>query len=196
MLAASSGAYAAGLAANSVSTKHLQNSSVTTQKVKNGTLKAKDFKPGTLLQGPAGPAGPAGPTGATGPAGPEGPQGPQGLGGPQGSQGAQGPQGPQGPAGPAGTAVGWIRVSSSGTILDSFGPAATVTKPGTGVYCVSGAFASASDAYLFTFDSVFNGRGYINTQNGNNSCPTNQIQVRTYDSVNDLQDNYWTLAAL
>ena len=199
VLAASSGAYAAGLAANSVGTTQLKQDAVTSAKVKNGTLKKKDFKPGTLPGGSSGPSGPAGPVGPAGPAGPTGPQGATGASGTTGATGPAGPTGATGsagPAGPAGSSVGWIRVSSQGVILESEGPAATVTHVDVGEYCVAGPFASASEAYMFTFDSVFNGWGRINSQVANNSCPSGQIRVVTYNNVNTLMDNYWTLAAL
>jgi len=196
VLAASSGAYAAGLAANSVGTPQLKNNAVTTAKVKNGSLKTQDFKPGTLLQGPAGPAGATGPQGEPGPKGATGATGPTGPPGPTGGTGPAGPPGGTGPAGPAGSVVGWIRVSSQGDVLDSVGPAASTTRLSEGVFCIGGAFASASDAYLFTVDSVFVGFGMINTEESNNSCPTGQDQVRTYSPSGTLDDLYWTVAAL
>jgi hypothetical protein len=69
VLVASSGAYAAGLAAGSVRTKHLATGSVTAKKVKPGTLKAVDLRKGTVPQGAVGAAGQPGPPGPTGPAG-------------------------------------------------------------------------------------------------------------------------------
>jgi hypothetical protein len=115
VLAASSGAYAAGLAANSVRTVQLKKNAVTTAKVKNGSLRAKDFKAGTLLQGPAGPTGAAGPTGPSG------------------------PSGPAGPTGPAGSAEAWVTVASMGGILASENAAGvTATRMQAGRYCVSG----------------------------------------------------------
>ena len=118
VLAASSGAYAAGLAANSVGTAQLKKNAVTTAKVRNGTLTQKDFKPGTQLQGPAGPAGPTGPAGPVGPAG---------------------PKGDTGPAGPAGSAEAWVTVASMGGILASENATGvTGTRLAPGRYCVTG----------------------------------------------------------
>jgi len=196
VLAASSGAYAAGLAANSVGTAQLKKDAVTSAKVRNGALTKKDFKPGTLLQGPAGPAGPTGATGEPGAKGANGATGPAGPTGPTGPTGATGAAGPTGPAGPAGSVVGWIRVSSQGAVLDSVGPAASTSRLSEGVYCIGGAFATASDAYVFTVDSVFVGFGMINTEESNNSCPTGQDQVRTYSPSGTLDDLFWTVAAL
>lgn len=65
----SSAAYAAGLAASSVRTKHLASGAVTAKKVKDGSLKPADLAAGTLVAGPAGAPGAAGPTGPTGPPG-------------------------------------------------------------------------------------------------------------------------------
>ena len=149
-LAASSGAYAAGLAANSVGTPQLKQQAVTSAKVKNGTLKKKDFKPGTLLagsSGPAGPAGPAGPQGETGPMGATGATGPAGL---PGSTGGVGPTGPQGPPG---TARGKVYVQYDGDKVAATGvfTAAQVTHPATGEYCVLLATQSSYNAWSINF---------------------------------------------
>jgi hypothetical protein len=52
VVALSAGAYAAGLAKNSVGTKQLQKGAVTSAKVKNGSLKAADLKTGTIPEVP------------------------------------------------------------------------------------------------------------------------------------------------
>jgi hypothetical protein len=71
-----------------------------------------------------------------------------------------------------------------------------VTHQDVGEYCVGGPFAGASVAYVFSFDSVFNGWGRINSHDSNNDCATGQIKVNTYNNLNTAMDNYWTLAAL
>lgn len=65
----STAAYAAGLAAGSVRTKHLATGAVTAKKVKDGKLTPADLAAGTPLPGPAGAPGAAGPKGPTGPVG-------------------------------------------------------------------------------------------------------------------------------
>lgn len=175
VLASSTGAYAAGLAANSVGTKHLKDGAVTSTKVRNGTLKPGDFADGTLLVGPEGPAGP---------------QGPQG---PQGQTGAQGPEGPQGDPG---TAVGWLEVSTSGNLIDSFGPTATVVRDSEGTYCIDGAFADASEAYIATVTHSFSGYAWVNADAANNLCGAGKIAVRTYNTQGTADDRYFTIVAL
>jgi hypothetical protein len=78
--------------------------------------------------GPAGQSGAAGPTGPGGPAGPGGPSGPRGLTGPGGATGATGP----------GTATAFGQVAANGTInfVTPTG-SLSVTKIGTGVYCIN-----------------------------------------------------------
>ena len=78
-IAIGGGAYAAGLAKNSVKSKHIKDSgvktvdlarsAVTSAKVADGSLLGKDFAAGALPQGERGPAGQTGAPGATGPAG-------------------------------------------------------------------------------------------------------------------------------
>jgi hypothetical protein len=73
----------------------------------------------------------------TGPAGKQGPQGPQG---PTGSAGPGGPQGPKGDTGAAGPGVAFARVEENGTIdaaRSSGIGAMTVSKVGTGLYCIA-----------------------------------------------------------
>ena len=157
-LAASSGAYAAGLAANSVGTAQLKQQAVTSAKVKNGTLKKKDFKPGTLpvgssSSGPAGPAGPAGPQGQTGPQGPTGATGATGATGPAGPPGNAGGAGPTGPQGPAGIAKGKVYIQSNAVPVAATGvfTTATITHPGTGEYCVLLADPPSYGGWVLTF---------------------------------------------
>ena len=103
-IALGGGAYAVGVARDSVGTKQLKDDAVISAKVENGSLKANDFDKDQL---------PAGPPGATGP------QGVQGLQGPQGEQGVQGEQGLQGVQGIAGSARAYGLVSASGVVKRS-----------------------------------------------------------------------------
>ncbi len=82
VVASTGGAYAAGLAKNSVGTKHLKNDAVISTKVKDGSLTKADFAAGQLPQGAQGPAGAPGAQGPAGPAGAQGPAGPAGAAGP------------------------------------------------------------------------------------------------------------------
>ena len=71
VVAAAGGAYAAGLAKNSVTSKAIKNGAVKGVDVKDHSLTAVDINASGLgVHGPTGPAGPAGPNGATGPVGP------------------------------------------------------------------------------------------------------------------------------
>ncbi len=102
-IAIGGGAYAAGLAKNSIKSRHIKNStvkavdlapsSVTSAKVADGSLLGKDFAAGQLPQGergPSGPAGPKGPAGATGATGARGAAGVDGTDGVDGADGADG----------------------------------------------------------------------------------------------------------
>ena len=96
-IAIGGGAYAAGLAKNSVKSKHIQDSgvkaidlapsAVNSDKVADGSLLGRDFAPGAL---PAGERGPAGADGATGATGLRGPAGTDGTNGTDGADGADG----------------------------------------------------------------------------------------------------------
>lgn len=95
-------------------------------------------------EGPAGPTGPAGPKGGIGETGPEGPigeTGPAGPEGPKGDTGNTGPQGPKGdtgPVGPAGTALAYANVYSGGGFSAAYAKnIASVTRPQTGLYCIT-----------------------------------------------------------
>ena len=84
------GAYAVGLAKNSVKSKHIKDGavktaelgpdSVTSAKVAAGALLASDFANGEL------------PAGARGPEGPQGERGPAGVAGPTGATGSRAPR--------------------------------------------------------------------------------------------------------
>ena len=98
-LALGGSAVAAGIKANSVTSKSIKNGAVTGDDVKDDTLTGIDIQESTLngIQGSRGATGPQGPQGAAGTDGARGatgPQGPQGLQGPPGSPGTAGPAGP------------------------------------------------------------------------------------------------------
>ena len=111
-IAIGSGAYAAGLARDSVRSKQIKagtvrnaelaNDAVTSPKVADGSLRGADFAAGQLPQGP---------------------------------QGEPGPPGVEGPEGPAGSARAFGRVSGAGVSTRAFN--ASVTKTGTGRYCIN-----------------------------------------------------------
>ncbi len=102
--------YAAiALPKNSVGTKQLKNGAVTKTKISKKTL--------TQLKGNRGPAGPVGATGATG---------------------TTGATGATGPAGPAGTAKAYALVTDSATFIPALTKGFTaVTRPSTGIYCLT-----------------------------------------------------------
>lgn len=194
MATSATGAYAAGLAANSVGTTQLKKNAVTSAKIKNQSVKKADLAPNA--RGMAGPAGPAGAPGAVGPEGPVGAQGPAGA------QGGVGPQGPIGPQGASGSKA-WVAVGSSGFTVDSFGPAATITKRDgfEGQYCITGAFTEVSDAYMINADATFTGYAVIQSRATNNVCwaDGNGFWVRTYSVTGDglvAADKYFTVTAL
>jgi len=194
VLAASSGAYAAGLAANSVGTQQLKRDAVTSAKVKNGTLTKKDFKAKTLPRGPAGARGPAGP------AGPPGDTGATGDPGATGATGATGPTGPAGPTGPPGVIRGKAYVQANGVAVATTGvfTTASVTHPATGEYCVLLAAPSSYNAWSLTF--VYNQYTATVDDNTNNvaDCGNSNavhILVRAV-SNGSLQDAGFSLALL
>ncbi|WP_109508817.1 collagen-like protein [Nocardioides speluncae] len=169
VLATSTSAYAAGLAANSVGTKHLKNNAVVSTKVKDGTLRRTDFRPGTLLRGPAGPKG------ATG------------------TQGVQGPQGEQGPQGPSGTPAlrGWLGVQGNGVVLESDGVVGPVTRPSPGVYCIGSPFYDGDiTGYVVTVAGGRTPELYHNSQ----ACP-GKLHVQTIHNGSPI-DSYFTVTAL
>ena len=94
-IAIGGGAYAAGLAKNSVKSKQIKNgavktvdlgrNAVTSKKVGAGTLLASDFAAGQLPRGPRGPAGAPGADGEDGADGTDGVDGEDGIDGDDGS---------------------------------------------------------------------------------------------------------------
>ena len=198
LVVACSGTAVAGvsLATNSVGTAQLKQDAVTSAKVRNGTLKKKDFKPGTLLAGSVGPAGPAGPAGPQGQPGATGSTGATGPAGPTGQTGQPGQTGATGAAGPPGSVTGWVMVHPNGDVMDSEGPSVTVTRTFEGGYCIGGAFASGSDAFLISVLGIFSGFATVNPTGINNGCPVGQVRVVTFSTSGTLTDRYFTVAAL
>ena len=105
-IAIGGGAYAAGLAKNSVKSKQIKNgavktadlgkNAVTSKKVGAGTLLASDFASGQLPAGPRGPAGADGADGADGTDGVNGVDGEDGTDGIDGTNGVDGTDGTNG----------------------------------------------------------------------------------------------------
>jgi hypothetical protein len=97
-IAIGGGAYAAGLAKNSVKSRQIKNSAVkavdlapaavTSDKVADGSLLGKDFAAGALLEGERGPVGATGDTGAAGRDGRNGTDGTDGIDGQDGDDGS------------------------------------------------------------------------------------------------------------
>lgn len=107
MLAASGGAYAAGL----ITGKQIANNAIVSRHIKDGSIALADIS-GAAKSALKGQKGATGAPGATGAAGAVGAQGPQGATGPQGPQGATGATGAQGPAG----MPGFSTVNASGSL--------------------------------------------------------------------------------
>jgi len=87
-------------------------------------------------------------------------------------------------------------VDDDGTVTESEGPSVTVTKIGTGGYCLSGAFASASEAYLVSVIGIFSGFATVNATNVNNPCSVGQVRVTTLSTSGTVADRYFTVTAL
>jgi hypothetical protein len=124
--ALSGGAYAAGVARNSVGTAQLKNNAVTSPKVKNGSLTAADFKAGQL---------PAGAKGDTGPAGPKGDNGAAGAKGEAGALGAKGETGNTGADGAPGAALAYARVVANGFDATNSKNVEFKGREAMGIYC-------------------------------------------------------------
>lgn len=105
---------------NSVGARQLQRNAITGANVRNGTLTGTDVKDQSLTASDF-------------------------RGSVQGPSGPQGPVGPAGPAGPAGSARAYGYVKSDGTLLAARSKNLTVTKLGTGYYCVRPTPASGID---------------------------------------------------
>ena len=87
-------------------------------------------------------------------------------------------------------------VNANGTVMESEGPSVTVTRTAAGRYCVSGDFASASEAYLVSVIGIFTGIATVNPTSVNNICPLGQVWVLTFDTSGTFADRYFTVAAL
>lgn len=109
VVALTGSAIAAGLAANSVRSKH----------VRDGSLLPLDFRAGELADGEAGPIGVAGPPGPPGPPGnTEGNEGPSGDTGAPGAPGDPGSPGEPGPTGLRGEQGGYPLIVARVGILE------------------------------------------------------------------------------
>lgn len=142
-LATTGTAVAAGLAANSVATKH----------VKDRSLLARDFRAGEVPVGERGPTGLPGPQGLAGPEGDQ-IQGPPGEPGEPGFQGGTGPpgitglRGPQGQAGPRGP-VDVIERNGGGQPLPAFSVRSASVACATGEKATSGGvLTSSGEVYI------------------------------------------------
>jgi hypothetical protein len=147
-IALGGGAYAVGVAKNSVKSKSIKNGAIKGIDVGRDTLTGDNINEATLNLPVSGPGVP-GPAGATGPGGPTGPQGVIGT---TGRQGPTGPTGTTGRQGDPGVATAYARVDSTGTLIG--GPAenknivqdnvqhvagaSAAHVAGTGVYCFGG----------------------------------------------------------
>ena len=120
------------VAAGLITGAQVKNSSLTGKDVKDKSLTERDFK--GSVQGPAGAQGPAGD---------------------QGVKGATGTPGTPGTPGAPGSARAWVQVSSTGAIVapKSFN-ITSVTKQGTGAYCVTagGGLTNLNSVALATLD--------------------------------------------
>jgi hypothetical protein len=130
-----------------------------------------------------------GPTGVRGPAGPVGPPGSKGR---DGSDGSTGPRGPTGQTGPAGTARAFAEVSSSGITLVSARTSGftNVTRPSTGLYCVTIDPALGIDPETVAAiaspewggSSIHGGSTEVHGA-ATGSCTAGNFAVRTFDGV-------------
>lgn len=116
--------------------------------------------------------------------GPQGPQGAQGAQGAQGQQGAQGPQGAQGAQGAQGipgTAKAYGYVYADGTLdtVLSSSNVTAVSKPATGIYCVtvSGVSSSTDEALAipnWSSDGTV-GNAIVHVELNTSACPAGQF---------------------
>jgi len=181
-VALSGSAYAAGvLPKHSVGALQIKAGAVTSAKVRDGSLAAKDFQKGAL------------------PAAVAGPKGDQGAQGPKGDPGAKGEKGEKGDAG---TAVGWVTVSSDGTIYSRGGELAapTITHPSTGLYCITGT-GWVQQGGPYSVVPINSGQGAQATVNpyfwgsGCNAAGYN-ITVSVFNASGTLANSYFMLAKL
>ncbi len=205
-IALGGGAYAVGVAKNSVTSKTIKNGAVRSADVRDDGLIGTDIDEATLQipVGAQGARGPKGDTGNPGVAGPPGPAGPQGPGGPQGAQGPAGPQGPlgpQGPAGPqgvAGTARAYGYVAANGTVSRSKNVIGNATMPLTGRYCITldasiskatAVVIAQTDFGLDSSNQPSNVVGVARWSSTLANCGANQVGVVTLAYDGDGTDN-------
>ena len=142
-----------------VKSSDLGDNSVTTAKVRNGSLQRADFAAGQL---------------------PAGPQGPQGAKGDPGAPGAPGA------AGAPGTARAYAQVNTTPALVAARTKGfTTVTRPGTGVYCVTApgidpatSAAVVSPEWGASAGADLGASVYANAP----SCPAGAFQVMTINA--------------
>jgi hypothetical protein len=128
-----------------------------------------------------------------------GPRGFRGRTGPKGATGPAGPQGAAGAQGPAGTAKAFAVVSSAGRVIAghvSNITDANITHPSVGIYCfnLTGIGISQGNSVpLVVADWSDPATGSADTMEvaaraESNICPTNQIEIKGYDSAAALAD--------
>lgn len=123
--------------------------------------------------------------------GPRGPRGKRGKVGPQGPQGAQGAQGAPG------SAKAWALVSPTGTLIRSSN-IASISHPGTGVYCITPANGvnATNSVGLATLDwadlSVLNQDQVTVASQAtiyNECAPNTQFEVRTSSETGTAEND-------
>lgn len=155
-----------GYAAATIGTSDIKNGAVTSKKIKNRTIVGKDIKQQTInaLRGQRGASGPAG------------------------------PQGPTGATGPAGTAIAYAQTSGAAYVSDRTKGFDGITRPSTGLYCLSPTPAVIAQAFLPDGDpnrpfvaSIEYGNTTTQTdtlsvqvRGINAECPNNTFEVHTY----------------
>jgi collagen type I alpha len=138
-------------------------------------------------------------TSLAGVAGATGARGPQGMTGPQGTAGATGSPGAPGAPGAAGTARAWatIRGTSATATIERGTNVASVTRSGTGVYCVflGAGLAPVDVAALVTPHRGSAARKFASTSPGGCglSRPPGGVQVDTWDQTNAPVDTEFDL---
>jgi hypothetical protein len=168
---------------NCANSSDIVNNSLTSADIKNGSLLKKDFKKSQIpagRRGPAGPRGAMGPAGTTGPAGPAGPAGP---GGPPGAAGAPGAPGAPG------TARAYAEVDGLGLALIAARTKnfTAVTRPATGVYCLTINPATGIDPRAVAsvasvdFGASAPSTGVAEVRGSGLGCPAGRFEVETFD---------------
>ncbi|HET6449167.1 MAG TPA: hypothetical protein VFG31_08665 [Conexibacter sp.] len=128
-----------------------------------------------------------------------GPRGFRGRTGPQGPVGPQGAGGAQGVAGPAGTAKAFAVVANDGRVVAGHTQNITdanITHPSRGIYCfdltgVGITQANSVPLAIADWSDIATGSGdtmEVAARATSNICPSNQIEIKGYDSTATLAD--------